>query len=171
MAREWRDCRRCTAFTQNIPCIQCITLRKLGKQNNVYTGWKQQHEHRSTERSCPGPAIYRFYTATPTPIGPVCSFQLSLSRLLFSSVHQCYKYAAACSFLLSLSRMLFRSAVLQTRGCLFLPSFSFSHAVRSPVLQIRAIRYLYIIIIHSFYIALFSALEQTHCAHVACYSE
>ena len=28
-----------------------------------------------------------------------------------------------------------------------------------------------IIIIHSFYIALFSALEQTHCAHVACDSE
>ena len=25
-----------------------------------------------------------------------------------------------------------------------------------------------IIIIHSFYIALFSALEQTHCVHVAC---
>ena len=24
-------------------------------------------------------------------------------------------------------------------------------------------------IIHSFYIALFSALEQTHCAHVACH--
>ena len=28
-----------------------------------------------------------------------------------------------------------------------------------------------IIIIHSFYIALFSALEQTHCAHVACDSD
>ena len=28
-----------------------------------------------------------------------------------------------------------------------------------------------IIIIHSFYIALFSAHEQTHCAHVACDSE
>ena len=28
-----------------------------------------------------------------------------------------------------------------------------------------------IIIIHRFYIALFSALEQTHCAHVACDSE
>ena len=28
-----------------------------------------------------------------------------------------------------------------------------------------------IVIIHSFYIALFSALEQTHCAHVACDSE
>ena len=28
-----------------------------------------------------------------------------------------------------------------------------------------------IIIIHSFYIALFSALEQTHCAHIACDSE
>ena len=28
-----------------------------------------------------------------------------------------------------------------------------------------------IIIIHSFYIALFSALKQTHCAHVACDSE
>ena len=28
-----------------------------------------------------------------------------------------------------------------------------------------------IIIIHSFRIALFSALEQTHCAHVACDSE
>ena len=27
------------------------------------------------------------------------------------------------------------------------------------------------IIIHSFYIALFSALEQTQCAHVACDSE
>ena len=27
------------------------------------------------------------------------------------------------------------------------------------------------IIIHSFYKALFSALEQTHCAHVACDSE
>ena len=28
-----------------------------------------------------------------------------------------------------------------------------------------------IIIIHSFYIALFSALKQTHCAHVTCDSE
>ena len=28
-----------------------------------------------------------------------------------------------------------------------------------------------VIIIHSFYIALFSALEQTHCAHLACGSE
>ena len=28
-----------------------------------------------------------------------------------------------------------------------------------------------IIIIHNFYTALFSALEQTHCAHVACDSD
>ena len=33
------------------------------------------------------------------------------------------------------------------------------------------LRIIIIIIIHSFYIALSSALEQTHCAHVACDSE
>ena len=32
-------------------------------------------------------------------------------------------------------------------------------------------KFLTIIIIHSFYIALFSALEQTHCTYVACDSE
>ena len=40
---------------------------------------------------------------------------------------------------------------------------------RAP--NVLSLSFIIIIIIHSFYIALFSAREQTHCAHVACDSE
>ena len=46
----------------------------------------------------------------------------------------------------------------------------FAAASRTPVIVMVLCRSLNIII-HRFYTALFSALEQTHCAHVACDSE
>ena len=48
----------------------------------------------------------------------------------------------------------------------------FTTVLRAVSLGLGAAMFgLLLLFLHSFYIALFSALEQTHCAHVACDSE
>ena len=49
--------------------------------------------------------------------------------------------------------------------------FSFPLVLRWSWVYITVPNIIIIIIIHSFYIALFSVLEQTHCTHIACDSE